>query len=43
MIANFQNDLSEYWEHSDTGYAPVDLTNEAYKIGVNEFIYGLTR
>ena len=43
VIANFQNDLSEYWEHSDEGYAPVDVTNEAYKIGVNEFIYGLTR
>jgi Domain of unknown function (DUF4159) len=41
-IANYQNDISEFWEFSETGYAPVDLTNEAYKIGVNEFIYGLT-
>ena len=41
-IANVNNDLGEYWEFSDTGYAPVDLSNEAYKFGVNYFIYGLT-
>lgn len=41
-IANRDNDLGEYWEFSDTGYAPVDLSNEAYKFGVNYFIYGLT-
>ena len=27
---------------SDTGYVPVDLSNEAYKFGVNYFMYGLT-
>jgi Domain of unknown function (DUF4159) len=41
MIANVNNDISEYWEFSGTGYAPVDVTNEAYKFGVNFFIYGL--
>ena len=41
-IANVNNDIGEYWEFSDTGYAPVDLSNEAYKFGVNYFIYGLT-
>jgi hypothetical protein len=41
-IANRDNDIGEYWEFSDTGYAPVDLSNEAYKYGVNYFIYGLT-
>ena len=41
-IANVNNDLGEYWEFSDTGYAPVDLSNEAYKFGVNYYIYGLT-
>jgi hypothetical protein len=41
-IANRDNDLGEYWEYSDTGYAPVDLSNQAYKFGVNYFIYGLT-
>lgn len=42
-IANRNNDLGEYWEYSDTGYVPIDLSNEAYKFGVNYFIYGLTR
>ncbi|MEP6916832.1 MAG: DUF4159 domain-containing protein [Acidobacteriota bacterium] len=41
-IANVDNDISEYWEFSDQGVAPVDLTNEAYKFGVNYVIYGLT-
>jgi hypothetical protein len=41
-IANRDNDLGEFWEFSDTGYAPVDLSNQAYKFGVNYFIYGLT-
>ncbi len=42
VIANVNNDISEYWEWSDTGYAPVDLSNEAYKFGVNYVIYALT-
>jgi hypothetical protein len=42
-IANRDNDLGEYWEFSDTGMDPVDFSNEAYKFGVNYFIYGLTR
>ena len=41
-IANVNNDISEYWEFSDTGITMVDLTNEAYKFGVNYVIYGLT-
>jgi hypothetical protein len=41
-IANLNGDLSEYWEFSDTGFAPVDLNNEAYKYGINYVIYGLT-
>jgi Domain of unknown function (DUF4159) len=41
-IANVNNDISEYWEWSGTGYAPVDLDNEAYKFGVNYVIYGMT-
>jgi hypothetical protein len=40
-LANFNNDLGEYWEFSDQGIDPVDLSNEAYKFGVNYFIYGL--
>lgn len=41
-IANVNNDISEYWQYSDTGLAPVDLTNEAYKFGVNYVMYALT-
>jgi hypothetical protein len=41
-IVNYDNDISEYWEYSDRGYYPIDLSNEAYKLGVNYFIYGLT-
>jgi Domain of unknown function (DUF4159) len=41
-IANVNNDISEYWEWSGTGYAPVNVDNEAYKYGVNYVIYGLT-
>jgi hypothetical protein len=41
-IANVNNDISEYWEYSDQGFVPVDLSNEAYKFGVNYAIYALT-
>ena len=41
-LASLNQDLGEYWEFSDTGLMPVDLSNEAYKFGVNYFIYGLT-
>jgi len=41
-VANVNNDISEYWEYSNKGYAPVDLSNEAYKFGVNYAIYALT-
>lgn len=41
-LANFNSDIAEYWEWSGEGRFPVDLTNDAYKLGVNYFIYGLT-
>jgi Domain of unknown function (DUF4159) len=41
-VANFNTDISEYWEFSDTGLKPIDESNEAYKLGVNYIIYGLT-
>jgi len=41
-IANVNNDLSEYWEFSGTGYFVVDLSNEAYKFGVNYVMHALT-
>ena len=42
FIANFNNDISQYWEWSDTGLVPIDLSNDAYKFGVNYVMYGLT-
>jgi hypothetical protein len=42
VIANYQSDLSEFWEFSEVGVYPIDASNEAYKLGVNEFIYGMT-
>jgi hypothetical protein len=42
LIANYNNDVGEYWEWSDTGYVPIDLSNEAYKLGVDYIVYGIT-
>jgi hypothetical protein len=42
VIANVNNDISEYWEFSGTGFFPVDLDNEAYKFGINYVMYGMT-
>ena len=42
VIFNFNNDIAEYWEYSDQGYYPIDLSNEAYKLGVNYIVYGHT-
>jgi len=41
-IVNYNNDISEYWEWSDTGWNAIDLTNEAYKFGVNYVVYAMT-
>jgi len=43
VVANFDNDVPEYWEWSGEGFFPVDASNEAYKLGVNYLVYGLTR
>ena len=43
VIANFNNDIGDYWEYSDLGYFPIDLSNEAYKFGVNYVIYAMNR
>ena len=43
VIVNYNNDMGEYWEFSDTGLFAIDLSNEAYKLGVNYIVYALTR
>jgi hypothetical protein len=42
MIVNYNTDISQYWEWSGRGLRPVDDTNEAYKLGVNYLVYGMT-
>ena len=42
VVANFDNDVPEYWEWSGQGLFPFDASNEAYKLGVNYIIYGHT-
>lgn len=42
MVANYNNDIGDYWEWSDRGFIPIDLSNEAYKLGVNYVVYALT-
>lgn len=42
VIINANNDMAEYWEFSDYGYYPIDLANEAYKLGVNYVVYAMT-
>jgi hypothetical protein len=41
-IVNYNSDIAEYWEWSDEDFAPIELTNEAYKLGVNYIVYALT-
>ena len=41
-MVNFNTDVSNFWEFSATGLKPIDESNQAYKLGVNYIIYGLT-
>jgi hypothetical protein len=40
-IINFNTDVSNFWEFSGQGYFAVDLSNQAFKLGVNYVMYGL--
>jgi hypothetical protein len=42
MIVNYNTDISQFWEWSGRGLRPFDQTNEAYKLGVNYVMYGMT-
>ncbi|MGI8783798.1 MAG: DUF4159 domain-containing protein [Acidobacteriota bacterium] len=42
MVVNFNNDIGDYWEFSADRFVPIELTNEAFKYGVNYVIYALT-
>jgi hypothetical protein len=43
VVINYNMDVGDYMEHSGQGFYAVDPTNEAFKFGVNYFVYGLTR
>jgi hypothetical protein len=41
MVANFDNDIGEYWEFANSRYILIDLSNDAFKLGVNYVIYSM--
>jgi len=42
VVINYSTDISDFWEFSATGFRPIEESNEAYKIGVNYIMYGIT-
>ncbi|MCC7042292.1 MAG: DUF4159 domain-containing protein [Acidobacteria bacterium] len=42
MMIHYNTDISQYWEWSERGFRSIEETNEAYKLGVNAILYGLT-
>jgi hypothetical protein len=41
-IVNYNNDIGDYWEWSDEGFLPIELSNQAYRLGVNYVVYAMT-
>ena len=41
-MANFNNDLGDYWEWSAEGLYGSDPTHDAYRLGVNYIVYAMT-
>jgi hypothetical protein len=41
-VINFNTDIAHYWEYSGSGFKPIRESNEAFQLGVNYVIYGLT-
>jgi hypothetical protein len=42
LVANYNNDIGDYWEWSDEGFIPIKMSNEAYKLGINYVVYAMT-
>lgn len=42
VVINYDQDIGDYWEYADVGRYPVDLSNEAFKLGINYLVYGMT-
>ena len=43
VFVAYNTDISQFWEWSPSGFKPISESNEAYQIGVNWIIYGMTR
>jgi hypothetical protein len=43
VVINYNMDIGDYMEHSGRGWYAVAPTNEAFKFGVNYFLYGMMR
>ncbi len=43
MVAiNYNMDIGDYWEWSDQGLYPVNMTEKGFRLGINYLMYGLT-
>lgn len=42
IIANYNMDIGDFWEWSDTSFYPIPLTQKGFRLGVNYVTYGLT-
>lgn len=42
VVVNYNNDIGDYMEHSDEGFWPVNISNDAYKFAINYIMYGMT-
>ncbi len=41
-IANYNTNLAEYWQVADAGFFPIAAANNAFKLGINYMLYGMT-
>jgi len=42
MVANFNSDMGDGWEHTFLDIYPTEMTNAAYRLGINYLIYAYT-
>jgi hypothetical protein len=42
VVINYNNDIGDYMEWSETDWLPVNPTNDAYKLAINYIVYGMT-
>jgi hypothetical protein len=42
VVVNYSTDVSNFWEFAATGLRPIEDSNQAYKLGVDYIIYGMT-